>query len=468
MKKLILTPFVITFLAVLSFPALVWGQSETSFRIPHYEKYILNNGLTIYLMEQHEVPLVYISSIFPAGAIKDEEHKGLAYLTSESLLFGTENYTKDDIEQAFDFLGADISTDANLEGAKINLSFKNTDADKLLPIFREIVTSPVFPKDEVDKRKDRLIQELDQQKESPRNVIGEYFRHFIYNNNPYGNPLEGTKSSLEKIDINSVKDFYARNYIPSQSAIALAGDFSAPEMKKKITDLFSGWNPGFNKSEKAVITDFPEYSNSRVLLVNKDDSYETTFFIGGYGVARNNPDIIGIDVVNTILGGRFTSWLNDELRINAGLTYGASSFFSEYRNSGLFRIYSFTKTATTTEAIDLALQVLNRLHTKGIDETTLASAKNYIKGQFPPEYETSGALANLLTTMFFYDLDDSYINDFEKKVDALTIEDAGRIINKYFNENRLQFVLIGKASEIKDSVSKYGEITEQEITEDGY
>ena len=239
MKKLSFILFLITYLIILSSLFPLRGQSESSFKIPQYEKYTLDNGLTIYLMEQHEVPLIYISSIFPAGAIKDEEHKGLAYLTSESLLFGTASYTKDDIEETFDFLGADISTYAGLEGAEISVSFKNTDADKLLPIFREVVTSPVFPRDEVDKRKERLMQELDQQKERPRSVIDEYFRHFIYDNNPYGNPVEGTRSSLEKIDVNSVKDFYARNYIPSQSAIAVAGDFSASDMKKKISDLFN-------------------------------------------------------------------------------------------------------------------------------------------------------------------------------------------------------------------------------------
>ncbi len=467
MKKLRIL-FVTAFLIILFLPVHEYGQSQSSFKIPHYEKFTLNNGLTIYLMEQHEVPIVYISSIFPAGAVNDERSSGLAYLTAESLLFGTENYTKNDIEETFDFLGADISTNADLEGTKVTLSFKNSDADNLLPIFKEVVTSPVFPKDEVDKRKERLIQELDQEKESPRSVIDEYFRHFIYQGNPYGNPVEGTKSSLEKIDVNSVKDFYARNYIPSQAAIAVVGDFSASDMKKKISDLFSRWKPGFNKSEKAELTGFPGLNSSRVLLVNKNDSYETTFYIGGYGVPMNNPDRIGINVVNTILGGRFTSWLNDELRVNAGLTYGAKSFFSRYRDSGLFIIYSFTKTATTTQTIDLALQVLNRLHTKGIDETVLTSAKNYIKGQFPPDYETSGSLANLLTTMYFYNLDDSYINDFEKNVDALTLDDANRIINKYFPENKLQFVLIGKASEIKDQVSKYGEITEKEIEEDGY
>ncbi|NNG27361.1 MAG: insulinase family protein, partial [Ignavibacteriaceae bacterium] len=175
-----------------------------------------------------------------------------------------------------------------------------------------------------------------------------------------------------------------------------------------------------------------------------------------------------IQVINTIFGGRFTSWLNDELRVNAGLTYGARSSFYNYKNAGTFFISTFTATETTIEAIDLALEVLNQLHTEGVDEETLTSAKNYLKGQFPPKYETSGELADLLTTMHFYGLDDSYINDFEKNVDAMTVDKAKELIAKYFPKENLQFVLIGKADEIRDQVKKYGEVVEKSIEDDGF
>ncbi len=138
----------------------------------------------------------------------------------------------------------------------------------------------------------------------------------------------------------------------------------------------------------------------------------------------NNPDQIQIDVINTILGGRFTSWLNDELRVNAGYTYGARSRFSQYKNAGTFYISTFTATKNTEAAIDLALKTYNRLFEKGIDEATLKSAKNYVKGQFPPEYETAGSLAGFLTQKYIYGLDDSYINNFEKAVDGMTVEEC--------------------------------------------
>ena len=440
------------------------------FKLPAYEKTILENGITLYLMEQHEVPLIYVSAIFPAGAIWDDGQSGLAAMTAEALLFGSKNYTKQQIEETFDFLGASITSYAGKESAVIKMSCKKTDLDKLLPIFVDVITSPVFPREEVDKRKQRWIAELEQDKQSPRRVIGNYFNKFLFGTNVYGNPVSGTVSTVKEITSADISGFFGMHYLHTFTGIAAVGDFSIQEMKTKIESLLPAKTPGLEKLNlmKDLDMDIKRLDKKRVLLINKDDSRETTFLIGGYGVAWNNKDLIKIDVVNTILGGRFTSWLNDALRVNAGLTYGARSRFNNYRQSGTFYISTFTATKNTVDAIDLALKVLDRLHTEGIDEATLTSAKNYIKGQFPPNYETPGNLADLLTTMFFYGLDDSYINDFEKNVDGLTVEEANEIANKYFPKDNLQFVLIGKASEIRNKVKKYGEVIEKNIDEDGF
>ncbi len=451
---------------------LVFFMGSTAFaqfQLPEYEKYTLPNGLTLILMEQHEVPLVYVNAVFPAGAVWDGNENGLAALTAEALLFGSKNYTKDQVEQTFDFLGANISSNAGTEAAKISASFNKNDFDKLFPILADVIKSPSFPKVEVEKRKQRWIAELDQDRESPRRIIGNYFNEMIYGNIPYSNPVDGTKKTIDAITPDDVRAFYNFHYPLSLGCIAIVGDFNTEEMKSKIENYFPS-------SPKVELQDLPKEltqpvelpQGNRVLLVNKDDSHETTFMIGGKGVAWNNPDLVQIDVVNTILGGRFTSWLNAELRINSGLTYGARSGFRHYKYGGTFYAISFTATENTTKAIDLTLKVFDKLHKEGIDEKTLTSAKKYMKGQFPPDYETSGELADLLTTMFFYGLDDSYINDFEKDIDAMTVEKANDIIAKYFPKEDLQFVLIGKASEIKDAVSKYGKLTEKNIDDDGY
>ena len=443
--------------------------SFAQFQLPQYEKYTLSNGLTLYLMEQHEVPLVYVNAVFPAGAVWDGEQNGFAALTADALLFGSKNYTKDQIEQSFDYLGASISANAGTEAAKVSISFRKDDFEKLFPIFVDVMKNPTFPQVEVEKRKQRWIAELEQDRESPRRVIRNYFNKFVFGNMPYGNPIDGTKKSIEKISPDELRGFFNLHYPLSLACIAIVGDFNSEEMKAKVESFF----PSVPKIDvpmlpKDLTEEVETPSGNRVLLVNKDDSRETTFMIGGKGVAWNNPDIVQIDIINTILGGRFTSWLNTALRINSGLTYGARSGFTHYKYNGTFFAYSFTATKNTVEAIDLTLQVLDSLHKEGIDEKTLNSAKNYIKGQFPPDYETSGELADLLTTMFFYGLNDSYINDFEKNVDAMTVDKAKEIITKYFPDENLQFVLIGKADDIRDKIAKYGKVTEKSIDEDGY
>jgi len=419
-------------------------------------------------MEQHEVPFINVSAIFSAGSVKDGIQYGLSALTSECLLFGTENYTKDQIEQIADFHGAELSTSALQEYATLNSYFLKDDQDELFPLIKEVIVNPVFPEDEFEKRKQRWLVELEQDKESPRRVIRSYFNKFIFENDPLGNPVYGTISTLSGLSVKDVKNFYKNNYKPKGSAIAVVGDFSSAEMKKKISDLFDGWKSEQSLMVTDIISEPPARDKNRVLLINKNDSQETTFYIGQYGITKNHPENIPVQVINTILGGRFTSWLNSELRINSGLTYGAGSTFTSYRNSGTFNVSSFTETSTAIEAIDLAHEVLNRLQTKGVDEETLSSAKNYIKGLFPLDYETSGDLASLLVWMFYYNINDSFINDFQKKVDELTLEKAKEIIAKYFPKENLQFVLIGKASELRDKVSKYGEVIEKEITDDGF
>ena len=443
-------------------PFLVFAQS---YKLPEFEKLKLKNGLTIYLMEQHDVPIISVSVILPAGAIYDNEKAGLASLTSTALKLGTKNFSKKIIDEELDFLGASLNTYASKEYAGLSSKFATKDIAKVFGILKEILLNPTFDSEEFEKEKSRLLVTLEQRKESPRAVIGTYFDKLLYGSHVYGNSVSGTNETVSKLTVNDLKSFYNLNYTPNESAISIVGDFSSKEMKKLITELFSGWKNNTTKKENKASNTIAKPTENNVLIVSKEDAKETTFYIGGSGISRNNPDFVAIQVVNTLFGGRFTSMLNDELRVNSGLTYGASSRFSTLKNGGSFYISTFTALETTTEAIDKALEVLNTLHKDGLNEKSLASAKNYVKGQFPPDYETTDQLSNLLTEMFWYNFDASFINNFENNVNSLDIKKANDIIANYFPKENLQFVLVGKASEIKEIAEKYGKITIVEIKE---
>lgn len=438
-----------------------------TFRVPPYQKFKLRNGLTIYLMEQHEVPLINVSAVFDAGAVQDGSRYGLANMTAEALLFGSSKYTKAQLEEKIEYVGASVDTYAGKEVAKLTSSFAVKDQDLLFNIIQDVLTKPTFDQGEFDKYKQRQLLQLTQQKESPRGVVGSYFNKFVFEGHPYANPITGTPASVSAVSANDARQFYQKNFTTDRGAIAIVGDFNTAAMKKRITDLFGSWKTA-PATSPALTDPTVAFEKSRVLLVNKDDARETTFLIGGKGITQNNPDFIPVTVVNTILGGRFTSWLNDALRVNSGLTYGASSRFSTFRKSGTFAVSTFTKVSTTTQAIDMAIQVLDSLHRTGIDERTLSSAKNYVKADFPPRYESASELANLLTDMFSLGFDESFINNFQKNVDGLTVAKTRQIIDQYFPKDKLQFVLIGKAETIRDHVKKYGTITEKEIKAEGF
>lgn len=445
---------------------LITSGFAQGYKLPKYEKFKLANGLTIYLAEQKEVPVISVSAIMPAGAIYDGDKTGLASLTATALKHGTKNYTKAKFDEELDFLGAYINTFASKESAGLSSKFAAKDKAKVLGMIKEVILEPAFNADEFEKEKKRTLQQLDQQKESPRSILPAYFDKFMYGNHVYGNIVQGKKSTVGALNINDINNFYKQNYLPEGSAISVVGDVNTAEMKAMLTTLFSGWKKATKPQNNMAAATITNPTTNRVLLINKDDARETTFYIGAPGISRNNPDYVAIDVVNTLFGGRFTSMLNDELRVNTGLTYGAGSRFSALKNAGTFYISTFTATKTTEAALDKAVEVLNNLHTKGIDENGLASAKNYVKGQFPPRFETSNQLAGLLTQMFWYGFDESFINNFEKNVDGLTLPKAKEIIAKYFPKDKLQFVMVGKSADIKKIVEKYGAVTEVQIKEE--
>jgi predicted Zn-dependent peptidase len=456
------------FSSILAAGLLVAGTAGAAeFRLPAYESTRLPNGLTVILMERHEVPLIAVRAVVKAGAVNDGAQAGLANLTGDAILLGSEKHNKAYIDQAFDFRGAVLAGGSSTEISTVQANFAKADTGVLLPLFAEIVQQPGFDAAELDKLRARKVSGLKQAKESPRQVAGTYYRSMLFGSGAYGNPAGGTVSSMEALKQSDVKAFHQRYFRPDNAAIVVVGDFKADEMRQQISALFGGWKAEGPAPQSASYGKV-DAAKPRVWLVNKPDAIETTFLIGGPGIARNDADYVPLQVLNTVLGGRFTSWLNDELRVNSGLTYGANSAFSPNAQAGTFAISSFTALPKTEAALDLALKTYNRLWDKGIDKATLDSAKAYVKGQYPPRFETSEQLAGLLGEMVALGFGREQIDNFMKDVDSLTPERVRQLVDKHFPRKNLQMVLIGKAADIRKIAAKYGEVTELEISADGF
>jgi len=466
-KKWLTSYAVIMFFVCLFLNAAIIGRAEEDqFRLPKYEKFVMSTGLTVYLMEQHETPLIYFSAVIPAGAVKDGDRYGLASLTADALLWGTKNYTKNQVQRQLDVLGAAYNTQANRDWTKVSASFGKKDLDTVMPILTEIITLPAFVENEFEKRKSNLLVELAQVKESPITAAINYYFRFLFDRSGLGNPIKGTTSSVSRMTPEDVKTFYKSYYKPAVSAIAVVGDFQTAAMKKKIQQWFQAWNAGGDIPQTTAIP-LPDHEKTRLLLVNKPDAGEISFLMGGLGIKRSNPDYIPYLLVNNVLGGSgFTSWITDEIRVDEGLAYWAYSTVPSYKDGGIFAVLCMT--SKPIEALDKILEILDRLHTKGLDSKSLEIGKNYIRGQFPLGYETPGNLADLLNDMFIYGFNESFIDNFNKTIEEITVEKTREIIARYFPKNNLQMVLVGNIANIRDSVKKYGEVSEKEITDEGY
>lgn len=439
-----------------------------SIHLPAHEKVVLKNGLTVLLLEKRGVPMVSFSAIVKAGATADTAGQGgLATVTAGLLRKGTQKRTAQQFAADLDFIGGTFSAESNADYTTVFAEFLTKDLARGLDLYSDALFYPTFPQEEVDKLLAQAVDGIKAAKDDPQSVLGIYYHGYLFGTHPYARPSDGDDVSLKKIQRAAIAKFYETYYAPGNTILAVAGDFNAAEMRKKLEEVFGAWPA--KTVTAVVIPAAPAAKGKRLLLVDKPDATQTYFSFGNVGAAANDPDRVALRVVNTIFGGRFTSQLNEALRVESGLTYGAGSSFDARKTPGPFAISSFTKNETTAQAIDLALQVLQKLHKDGVTAEQLASAKSYIKGQFPPRIETSGQLAGTIARNEFYGLDDNEVNQLEARLDAVTPEIARQAIQKHYPLDSLVFVVIGKAAEIKPVVQKYApQMDTRGISEPGF
>ncbi len=442
-------------MVLVALPAAPQTGSQTgTLKLPPYRKTKLPNGLTLLLMEKHELPLVSFQLVLKTGSTADPAgSEGTAVVTAAMLRRGTQTRSAEQYSSDLDFIGGTFGASASTDFTNISAEFMKKDLAKGLDLLSDPVLHPIFPEAELTKLISQRVNGIRSSRDFAGGVINTYFNGYLLGNHPYARPVGGDEQSLEHITRESVMKFYAAYYKPGNAVLAVVGDFNSAEMEKMLAAQFGGWPSG--AAPAVNLSDPAPAQGKRLLLVDKPDSTQTYFVIGNTGISRTNTDRVAVNVVNTLFGGRYTSMINSALRIQSGLTYGAGAGFDERRVAGPFSISTYTKNATTEKAMDMALDVLKQLHEKGITAEQLASAKSYLKGQYPRSMETSDALARMIAQLEVYGLDASDVNDFYAKVDAVTLADAQRIIQKYYPLDNLVFVVIGKASEIGPVMKKY-------------
>jgi predicted Zn-dependent peptidase len=426
-------------------------------RLPDYETATLDNGLTLLVMERDGVPLVSLELWILAGSTADPQGKeGLAALTAEALRKGAGDRDAAAFAEALDFLGARWSAAVDHDRTVLRLECLSKDLEAGLDLFTDALLRPRFDAEEVDKLTAQAAEGVAQAKDNPRWVLGEYHAAHLFAGHPYGRPVDGTEESLPGLTADDLRDFHAARYRAGSAFLAVVGDVEAGTVTGRLADLLAGMPAGGAGIDPPPP---PQVApGRRVLLVDKADTPQTWFRIGHRGPSWRDDDFAACEVVRTVFGGRFTSWLNTKLRIESGLTYGAGFTLARNRAAGSAYLSSFTGVATTAQALDLALAQLDRLHEEGLNAEELASAKAYVKGQTPYDYEGNQALAATLCRITAYGLGRGHVDGFFDAVDAVSLEDCRRAVERWFPRRDLVFTCIAPAAQVRDVLAAYGDL----------
>jgi zinc protease len=435
----------------LAAASLGFGQAK----LPQYTKETLPNGATIAMMPRAGVPLVYFRVLIKGGVESDPPHMaGLANVTASLLRRGTAKRSAEQFAEQLDFLGGTFNAvfDAPLGSATaISSEFLSKDFDSGLDLLADAVLHPAFTESEAHKELARRVDGAKAIKDNAQASISSYFRAAFFGSaHPYGNPADET--SYTRMSRQDVVDYHSKFYCGKNMLIVVTGDFDPNAAKSKLAQVFGAVPAGTEWQGNSASTG----RKGKLLLIDKPDATQTYFQIGQPGIDMKNPDRTTLEIINTLFGGRFTSMLNDELRVNSGLTYGTNSQLEQPRLPGAIVISTYTKTDTTTRAIDMALDVLRRLNEKGITAAQLASAKAYVKGLYPTRrLETMDQLAALIGEIELYGLGRDEVDGYFARIDAITLDQANATIKKYYQTDELTFVVLGAADKIREQVKKY-------------
>ena len=430
--------------------------------IPPYTKEVLDNGLTVLLMEHHKLPLIELRMTIKGGTSYDPEgYEGLANLTVSLLRKGTATRTANQISDEIDFIGGTLNASAGLDYFTIISEVLKKDADKGFSLFSDILLHPAFAQEEIERERSQKLAAIEQYKENPGMVASTYFYKAIYGSHPYGRQSFGTATSLKKITRDDIERFYKQVFLPNASILTVVGDFDAKEMLRKVKSMFSGWVKG---TPKAIRLEKPlPLKGRKVVILNKVDATQTQVRIGNIGVERRNPDYFAITVANTILGGGFTSRLTEEIRVKRSLTYGIGSAFPANLEGGTYVVSTFTKNSTTREIIDAALSEVKTFCNGGATGEELHKAQNYVAGAFSRSLQAPEALAAQISDVEFYQFPLDYLESYIEKLKAVTLEDVGRVAKKYFLYDDVLIVVLTPAKETRASLEALGNVEEQEF-----
>jgi zinc protease len=430
-------------------------------RMPDYQRITLDNGTVLLLMERHDVPLVAVHAVVNGGALLDAKDKmGTAALLSDWLMKGAGGRTAQQWAEALAQVGANLEVSSSMESIDVEGSFLAKDQSLMIAMLADLLQRPALDEQAFNDLKQRHIEELRATKDGDIGSLSPlYASAALFGAHPYARAVSGSGASVARISADDARALYRDYFGADRLIVAIAGDFDAATLAMRLREKLSAW-PRAQRALPTVTTP-KALQGRRVVLVNAPGATQTYFWIGNVGMARNDSRRIPLSILNTLLGGRYTSLLNTQLRIKSGLTYGARSQFRAYAQPGSWNMYSFTQTATTMKAIDMMLDTYALWRKQGVNAASLLSAQKYMLGQYVTSYETAAQWAATMARLEFTGLSRDEVDEHASRIRAVTVADANRALNAVFPEpDHLLMVVMGDAAKIRQQVAKYGPVTE--------
>lgn len=427
-----------------------------SVTLPAVQRHRLSNGLTVLIVEKRGLPVVDARLVVRAGAAAEPpDHAGLASLTAATLEEGTASRSALELADELDFLGASLDAVATWDATSVAMHVLAPRLEPALAILADVAIRPSFPEEGFRRKRAERLTSLLQERDEPRALAARVFAARVYGpDHPYGRQVIGSRESVERIGRDALADFHARYFRPGNAFLVIVGDVDTGALLPVLERAFQGWDPG--QAAAAPPPEPPESAPTAIHLVNRAGAPQSEIRVGHVGIPRASPDYVPAIVLNTVLGGAFTSRLNLRLRQEMGLTYGAGSRFHFRLGPGPF----LAATAVATDATDTAVSVIRdeiaRLRDEPVPEPELDRARRYVALGLPRRLETTAQITALVAETELYRLGDDYYADFVDRVLAVSAEQVQHTARALLYPDHLTIVVVGDVALVEAPLRRLG------------
>ena len=429
------------------------GVERTYLRLPVPESVKLSNGLTLILSQRKGLPLVAANLVVRTGSDSNPpDAPGLASFTAAMLDEGTATRSAPQIADQVAQLGASLTTSSSMDASIVATMALKPHFAAALDLLADVVRRPSFPSAEIDRQRAARLGQLVQQRESANALATQVVASVLYGDgHPYGYTELGTEASVRAMTRDRMVAFWKQNFVPNNAALVVAGDISMSELRGLSEKALGEWQPG-TPVQPALVTPAP--GQSRIVIVDRPGAQQTQLRVATVGAARSSPDFAALEVMNTALGGLFSSRINMNLREVNGYTYGARSQFVFRKSAGPFVVASGVRTDVTANAVTEVIKELRGMAAAPMPADELTRAKDSLTYSLPGDFETGTGAAGSFSNVYIYNLGLDFYAHYAEQVNAVAADQALASARKYLVPERLIVVAVGDRAKIEPELRK--------------